>query len=47
MNTGLVGESTESGDGVVEGDRDLHGVGNQVLDFSLFSLETSGSELWR
>lgn len=35
MDTSLVSEGAETGDGVVEGDGDLNGVGDQVLDFSL------------
>lgn len=34
MDTSLVGESTVAGDGVHEGDVDLDGLGDQVLDFS-------------
>jgi hypothetical protein len=32
VDTGLVGEGAETGDVVVEGDIDLHGLGNQVLE---------------
>lgn len=34
MDTSLVSESTEASDVVVEGNRDLNGVGDQVLDVS-------------
>ena len=35
VDTSLVGEGAESSDGVVEGNGDLNGIGDQVLDFSL------------
>lgn len=34
VDTGLVGEGAETGDGVVEGDVDLDGVGDEVLEVS-------------
>ena len=39
VDTGFVGEGTETGDGVVEGDVDFYGLGDEVFDvFELVEL---------